>query len=86
MVKGTGRRGLITVRTHEEHEQVVVTISETVDRPGPARTPGDGGATLARAIVDRHGGQMTVETTPGAGITYVLRLPIDGPGPAGSAP
>ena len=84
VVKGTGIKGVITVRTHQEDDDAIVTITETVvELPARARTPGDRGTALARSIVvDRHAGQMTVETSPDIGTTYVLRLPIDGPAPA----
>ncbi len=45
----------------------------------PAVDPEDGtglGLPVARLLAMRHGGDLTVETTPGAGNTFVLRLPI----------
>ena len=34
------------------------------------------GLSIARSIVAAHGGELTVETTPGAGSTFVIRLPL----------
>lgn len=39
--------------------------------------PGSGlGLSIARAIVDKHGGSMTVESQPGHGTTFRVRLPL----------
>ncbi len=37
------------------------------------------GLTLARHLVEAHGGTLTVETGPGAGTTATIRLPQEGP-------
>jgi signal transduction histidine kinase len=37
------------------------------------------GLSLSRSlIVDRHAGVLKVDSTPGAGTTFTVRLPIDG--------
>lgn len=42
--------------------------------------PGDGiGLNLARRIAERHGGEITVESTPGSGSTFQVRLPAVAP-------
>jgi signal transduction histidine kinase len=39
--------------------------------------PGSGlGLSIARAIVDQHGGTMSVESEPGQGTTFRVRLPL----------
>lgn len=44
--------------------------------PRVQAVPGGGiGLTMARAIVQRHGGQIAIESAPGAGTTVTLTLP-----------
>ncbi len=49
---------------------------------------GDGiGLNLARRIAERHGGEITLESTPGKGSCFQVRLPTAPPArPAGAAP
>lgn len=37
------------------------------------------GLTLCREIVERHGGTITAQSTPGVGTTFIFTLPIAGP-------
>jgi signal transduction histidine kinase len=94
VVKGTGNKGKIRVRTWQEREQVVVAISDTgggipEEIRGKIFEPffttkevgkGTGqGLTLARnVVVERHGGTLTFETEVGKGSTFFVRLPISG--------
>jgi signal transduction histidine kinase len=38
------------------------------------------GLAIARHIAARHGGTLAVDSAPGAGSTFTLRLPLDVPG------
>lgn len=58
----------------EEHER----IFERGVRLHPQR-PGEGiGLAVARAVADSHGGRLSVVSTPGAGATFTLALPLSG--------
>jgi signal transduction histidine kinase len=37
------------------------------------------GLSISHGIVERHGGSMTVESAPGEGATFTLRLPLEPP-------
>ncbi len=43
-----------------------------------ARAPGQGLAIAHNVIVDKHGGTIKVASSPGAGTTFTIRLPIGG--------
>jgi signal transduction histidine kinase len=94
-VKGTDRRGTITVTTRLDHDDAVISIRDTGGGiPGSIRDRvfdpffttkvvgrgcGQGLALVRTAIVDRHGGSIAFETQLGAGTTFVIRLPVHGP-------
>jgi two-component system, OmpR family, sensor kinase len=71
-------------------------VFERFFRPDPARTrtalagaqSGSGlGLSIVHAIVTAHGGAIRLETAPGAGATFVVRLPLnDGNPPAADDP
>jgi len=88
------RNGRITVGTRHQDQQALIYISDTGPGiPEEIRTRiydpffttkevgrGTGqGLAIARAIVrDKHGGDLSFETTLGAGTTFFIRLPIQG--------
>jgi signal transduction histidine kinase len=93
-IEETGRRGVITVATALEREEVVVRISDTgAGIPDDVRPKifdpffttkdvgrGSGqGLPLARGVVQEgHGGTLTVESVPGEGTTFSVRIPAGG--------
>ncbi len=93
VVKGTDRRGLIVVRTRRQDDAVVISIRDTgggipdgirdriFDPFFTTKAVGKGtgqGLAIARAVLEKHGGDLTLETELGEGTTFFVRLPIDG--------
>jgi len=90
--KGSGDRGLITVRTRAEGDTVVISVSDTgggipeqirnriFDPFFTTKEVGRGsgqGLTLARNVVVKvHGGTIDFTTQAGEGTTFEIRLPI----------
>ncbi|MEO7730909.1 MAG: ATP-binding protein [Kofleriaceae bacterium] len=90
-------RGVLGVRTRVEGELAMIAISDTGggipeanrDRIFDAffttkevgRGTGQGLAISRSIVVDRHGGTLTFDSTLGAGTTFFVRIPIDGPRP-----
>ena len=57
----------------EHHEQ----IFEKFGRAGGSAKPGTGlGLFLSRSFAEAHGGSLEVESTPGEGAVFTLRLPV----------
>jgi signal transduction histidine kinase/HAMP domain-containing protein len=94
VVEKQGGRGRITISTREENDCVIISIADTgggipehvrariFDPFFTTKAVGKGtgqGLAIARSvIVDKHGGDLTVETVVGKGTTFHLRLPING--------
>jgi PAS domain S-box-containing protein len=90
-MRETGRRGTLGVRTWLEADQAVAAVSDTgvgiVDdvlakmfepfftTKAVGHSSGQG-LPLVRAVVQSHGGSLTVDTEPGAGATFTVRLPV----------
>jgi PAS domain S-box-containing protein len=93
-----GGGGLVEVRTLREDDHAVIVVRDTGPGMPPAvagrifdpfyttkpvGTATGHGLTLAWAvIVDRHAGAIHVQSRPGAGSTFSLRLPIRSPRPS----
>jgi len=94
VVKGTGKKGLIRVRTGREDGNVVISISDTgcgipenirskifdpfFTTKEIGRGTGQGLAIARSIVVDKHGGTLTFESEPGKGTTFYIRLPLEG--------
>jgi two-component system, NtrC family, sensor kinase len=95
VVAGTQSKGLITVRTREDGDNVVISVQDTgngipegiqdkiFDPFFTTKEVGKGtgqGLSIARSvIVDKHRGSLKFETERGAGTTFFIRMPVDGP-------
>jgi PAS domain S-box-containing protein len=92
-IEETGERGTICVTTAVDGSDVLVRISDTgtgipddvlpkifdpfFTTKGVGRGTGQG-LPLARAVIENgHGGTLTVDSRPGDGTTFTVRLPID---------
>ena len=62
-------------------EEALEVIFERFERaPGAGATPGLGlGLWIVRQIVERHGGEVHVESQPGRGSTFTVTLPLEVP-------
>ncbi|HEY6177305.1 MAG TPA: ATP-binding protein [Kofleriaceae bacterium] len=94
VVRGTGARGRITIRTWAEADQVVIGVADTgtgiPDAVRPhifdafyttkevGRGSGQGLAIARSVIVEKHGGRLTFDSQIGAGSQFYIRLPIAG--------
>jgi PAS domain S-box-containing protein len=90
--RGDTDRGTITVRSRHEDDDVVVTVSDTgagipddirdriFDPFFTTKEVGKGtgqGLAISRSIVvDQHGGTLAVDSEPGRGTTFTIRLPL----------
>lgn len=95
VVGNSDKKGTITVSTHLDGSWVEIRIRDTgTGIPAHAQPhvfepffttkeigKGTGqGLALARSvIVDQHAGTLTFETAPGAGTTFIIRLPLQQP-------
>jgi signal transduction histidine kinase len=99
---GEPRKGRIHVSSRHDAGHVEVRIADTgggipvearsriFDPFFTTRAVGKGtgqGLAVAHGVVEKHGGRIAFETELGVGTTFVVRLPIAGPGarPAGGA-
>jgi signal transduction histidine kinase len=90
--------GTLTVSTRAEKEWVLLAVADTgqgiaqehLDRiwdPFFTTKPvGQGtglGLSITQRIISRHGGTIQVESRPGGGARFAVRLPVQGPGGSG---
>jgi two-component system NtrC family sensor kinase len=96
VVEGTDTKGLITVRTRNLGDSVLISISDTGGGIRPeirdhifdpffttkevGRGTGQGLAIARSVVVQKHGGELTFETEVEKGTTFFIRLPIGGCG------
>lgn len=86
------KHGTITVATRHEDDQVILEVTDTgcgmteevrkrIFEPFyTTKEVGKGtglGLTISYDIVKKHGGEIAVESTPGAGTTFTVRLPVN---------
>jgi signal transduction histidine kinase len=90
-VRGTTRKGRIRVSTKAGDGWVEVAISDTgrgiaedikarIFEPffttkGPLKGSGQG-LSLAKTLVEKHGGSIRFESVPGEGTTFFVRIPV----------
>ena len=91
--------GTLTARARAEGAEVVVEVSDSGPGLEPdvsrrifepfftTKAEGTGlGLAIVRQAVEAHGGSVTVESRPGQGATFRIRLPAARPGSAGEPP
>ena len=92
---GGNGRGTITLATRRVDEHAEIRISDTGCGMTPevaarifdpffttkavGKGTGQGLAMAHNVVVVRHGGTIKVESAPGAGTTFIIRLPLDAP-------
>jgi signal transduction histidine kinase len=92
---GGNTRGTITIATRRVGDTAEIRISDTGCGMTPEVTArifdpffttkavgkgtGQGLAIAHNVVVVRHGGTITVDSTPGAGTTFIIRLPLEAP-------
>lgn len=89
-------KGEIVIRTGRDGDEVFVAVEDNGQGIAPehlgrifdpfytTKPVGEGtglGLSLSYAIVQKHGGRIEVDSTPGQGTTFTVRLPIEGKPP-----
>jgi len=90
--QATGDRGTIRLATHCRGARVIVDVEDDGHGIPPeqlgrifdpfftTKPVGEGtglGLSISYQIVSRHGGELSVESTPGAGTRFRVELPVD---------
>jgi signal transduction histidine kinase len=91
-VKGTNKRGIIRIVTSVENGAVLISIADSgggvpeairdriFDPFFTTKEVGKGtgqGLTIARSVVQKHGGELTLTSEDGKGATFFIRLPLN---------
>lgn len=95
---GSKERGLIRITTRREGGQAVVTVGDTgpgipedvqprifehfFTTKDVGKGSGQGLAIVRAVVVEKHGGSVSCESTPGLGTTFTVRLPLKAGGQA----
>ena len=97
--QAAGPTGSVRVATRLEDRAAVVTVSDTGHGIPPehmekifdpfftTKPVGEGtglGLSITYGIVKRHGGSISVESSPGAGTTFTVSIPVDADAKAGA--
>ncbi len=93
VVRGTEAKGIIRIKTWHAADSVYVAISDTgggipelvrdkifdpfFTTKEVGRGTGQGLAIARNVVVEKHGGDITFETSLGHGTTFVLKLPVE---------
>lgn len=82
-VEGSRRGGFLEVRVCDEGTGVPEWERSRIFEPfrrGEGSSSSGIGLAICKAIVDAHGGRMSVDRTPGGGATFAFTLPVREPG------
>jgi two-component system sensor histidine kinase SenX3 len=86
-VRSEGRSVVFVVRDggpgiEADDQERIFERSVRVAKPGQKRVRGSGlGLYIVKSVAERHGGDVWVESKPGAGSTFHLRIPVRAPQP-----